>query len=252
MRYGIRDGMLRVPFEERFQKAAELGFDGVELCLGGAEDPHPLLDESGIERIQQLAEAAGVLISSFSPGGFTSYTFTHPDEERRRLGIHYLNRLIRVAPQFGVRAILVPFFGDGKIIDERHPLLVEGLQRTGEVAERYGVTLCVESTLSAEQHLRLLDAVGLDSVKVYYDMGNATNLGYDAPTEIRRLGKQIGRIHMKDTGTPLGEGRVDFEAVAAAIREIGYDDWLVLETPVGDDPDASNRQNLEFVRQLLP
>ena len=34
MKVGIRDGMLPVSFEESFQKAKDIGFDGIELCMG--------------------------------------------------------------------------------------------------------------------------------------------------------------------------------------------------------------------------
>ena len=58
-------------------------------------------------------------------------------------------------------------------------------------------------------------------------------------------------IHAKDTDRQmLGDGRVDFDSVDAAIREIGYDGWIVLETPTGDDPMAANAQNLAFIRKL--
>ena len=58
-------------------------------------------------------------------------------------------------------------------------------------------------------------------------------------------------IHAKDTdGKMLGEGGVDFGSVDAAIRDIGYDGYIVLETPAGDDPRAAHAQNLAFVRKL--
>lgn len=252
MRFGVRDEMLGVPLENLFTKARELGFDGVELCLGKNYKEHLLFSEEGIERIQALSEAAGGVISSFSPGGFCSYTYTHPDDAVRAEGMRMLNHLSRVAPQLGVKVILVPFFGEGTLRDVSDPRLIEGLRRTGEVAARYGVTLGIESTRSAEDLLVLLDAVGLDSVGVYYDMGNATHYGYDSPTEIRTLGKHICQIHMKDLGGKhLGEGGVDFQAVGDAIRSVGYDGWLVLETPTGEDPDVGNRRNLLYAKALF-
>ncbi len=254
MRFGVRDGMLGVPFEERFAKAAELGFDGVELCLGGDYKEHPLFSEAGMEQIQALADDAGVAVSSFSPGAFTSYTYLHEDDDTRQEGIRTLNHLSRMAPQFGVDFILVPFFGNGMIPDDRvtDARLVDGLKETGAVAAKYGVTLAIESTLSAEQHIALSDAVGLDSVGVYYDMGNATNGGFDSGAEIRQLGtRYITAMHMKDTGgNHLGEGEADFEAVGAAVGAVGYDGWLTLETPTKDGADASNVKNLEFTRSL--
>ncbi|MEO2007024.1 MAG: sugar phosphate isomerase/epimerase family protein [Candidatus Poribacteria bacterium] len=255
MQFGIRDGMLGVPFEERFAKAAELGFDGVELCLGGDYKEHPLFSEAGMEQIQTLADASGVAVSSFSPGAFTSYTYLNEDGDTRQEGIRKLNHLSRMAPQFGVDLILVPFFGNGKIPDDKvtDARLVDGLKETGAVAAKYGVSLAIESTLNAEQHAALVDAVGSDSVGVYYDMGNATSGGCDSVAEIRDLGtKYITAIHMKDTGgAHLGEGEVDFTAVGASILGTGYDGWLILETPTKDDHDVSNQKNLDFTKALV-
>ena len=255
MQFGIRDGMLGVPFEERFAKAAALGFDGVELCLGGDYKDHPLFSEAGMEQIQALADAAGIAVSSFSPGAFTSYTYLNEDDDTRQEGIRKLNHLSRMAPQFGVDLILVPFFGAGKIPDDKatDARLVAGLKETGAVAAKYGVTLAIESTLNAARHAALVDAVGLDSVGVYYDMGNATSGGCDSIAEIRDLGTEyIAAIHMKDTGgNHLGEGEVDFAGVGASILSTGYDGWLTLETPTKDDHDASNRRNLDYTKGLV-
>jgi sugar phosphate isomerase/epimerase len=254
MKFGIRDGMLRVPFDQVFSKAKDLGFDGVEVCLGGNYRDHLLFSEAGIERIQSLSDAAGCSVSSFSPGGFTEYSYLHPDDERRQQGIGMLNHLSRVAPQFGVRVILVPFFGGGAIPKDRvtDARLVDGVRRTADVAAKYGVTLAIESTLSAEDHLRLIEAAGSPAVGVYYDMGNATHIGYDSPNEIRALGGHIAQMHMKDVGGKhLGDGGVDFAAVGAAVKAIGYDGWLVLETPTGDDASAANLRNLRFTQQLV-
>jgi sugar phosphate isomerase/epimerase len=88
-------------------------------------------------------------------------------------------------------------------------------------------------------------------VKVYYDTGNQTNAGYDVAAELRQLGDKIGMMHAKDTDRQmLGDGRVDFNAVSAAMRDIGYDGYIVLETPTGDDPRAANVQNLAFIKKL--
>jgi sugar phosphate isomerase/epimerase len=48
----------------------------------------------------------------------------------------------------------------------------------------------------------------------------------------------------------LGEGKVDFKGVSEAIKAIGYDDYMVLETPGGNDPKASATQNLAFTKKL--
>ena len=251
MKVGIRDGMLPVSFEESFQKAKEIGFDGVEVCMGVNYREHLLWQDGGIDKVNSLAEAAGVEIPSLSPGGFTAYSFMHPTDSTRSEGIAKLQYLAETAPQLGAKVILVPFFGNGKIEDDHidAPRFIDGLKAAAETAEKYGISLAIESTVSAEQHQRIIDNVGSSAVGVYYDMGNATGFGYDSPAEIRSLGAAISQMHIKDTsGNHAGEGDVDFPAVFDATHAIGYDSWFVLETPGKDDPVASAAKNLNFVR----
>ena len=251
MKVGIRDGMLPGSLEESFQKAKEIGFEGVEVCMGADYREHILWQDGGIDQLNSLAEAASMEVPSLSPGGFTAYSFMHPTDSTRTEGIAKLQYLAEIAPQLGAKVILVPFFGNGKIEDNHidTPRFIDGLKAAAETAEKYGVSLAVESTLSAEQHQRIIDNVGSSAVGVYYDMGNATGFGYDSPSEIRNLEGAISQMHIKDTsGNHAGEGDVDFPAVFDAAHAIGYDSWFVLETPGKDDPVASAAQNLNFVR----
>lgn len=252
MKVGIRDGMLRLSLEETFSKTKELGFDGVEVCIGGNYREHLLWSESGVDEIKALAEKVGIETPALSPGGFTSYTFAHPDDETRAEGIAMLQHLSAASPKLGAKVILVPFFGNGKIEKEHitAPRFIDGMKAAAETAEKYNVSLALESTLSADEHQQIIDQVASPAVGVYYDMGNATGLGYDAAKEIRQLGKAIVQMHIKDTGgNHAGEGEVDFPAVIQATHAIGYDGWFVLETPSKDDPIASATKNLSFVRE---
>ena len=251
MKVGIRDGMLPVSFEESFQQAKDIGFDGIELCMGVNYREHPLWQDGGIDEVNSLAEAASIEVSSLSPGGFTAFSFMHPTDSTRTEGIAKLQYLAETAPQLGAKVILVPFFGGGQIEDAHinAPRFIDGLKAAAETAEKHGVFLAIESTLSAAQHQQIIDNVGSSAVGVYYDMGNATGLGYDSPSEIRDLGSAITQMHIKDTGgNHAGEGDVDFSAVFEAAHAVGYDSWFVLETPGKDDPVASAAKNLNFVR----
>ena len=254
MKVGIRDGMLPGPFEESFQKAKAIGFDGVEICMGVDYREHLLWQEGGIDKVNDLAAAAGVEVSSLSPGGFTAYSFMHPTDSTRSEGIAKLQYLAEICPQLGANVILVPFFGGGQI-EEAHisaPRFLEGLKAAAETAEKHSVFLAIESTLNAAQHQQIIDNVGSSAVGVYYDMGNATGFGYDSPAEIRSLGAAITQMHIKDTGgNHAGEGDVDFPAVFDAVQAVGYDNWFVLETPGKADPIASAAKNLNFVRNSL-
>jgi L-ribulose-5-phosphate 3-epimerase len=88
-------------------------------------------------------------------------------------------------------------------------------------------------------------------VLVYYDVGNSTGNGFDVVKEIRWLGKdRICQIHLKDNPNYLGEGKIQFVPIMAAIREIGFSGYAVLETDAKSPAtlEADMQRNLGYIR----
>ena len=97
---------------------------------------------------------------------------------------------------------------------------------------------------------------GISFAVVYYDVGNSTHYGYNVPGELKKLGNdRICEIHLKDWASPIlgsSDGEVDFEAAAAACREIGFDKWYVLESSGREGKFLEDtRANVDFVRKLF-
>ncbi len=117
------------------------------------------------------------------------------------------------------------------------------------------MVLGIESWLNADEHLRILDAVGSPNVQVYYDVANMEQRGYDIYREIRQLGSErICQIHAKENGHLLGQGKVDFVRVKAALDEIDWSGWLVMEaaTVSGTPLEDCYRQNQQYLRSVFP
>ena len=134
--------------------------------------------------------------------------------------------------------------------------VVEALKQIAPRAEGKGVVLGLENTLTADQNLEIIDRIGSDMAQVYYDVGNSTHYGYDVPSELRKLGKsRICEIHLKDWKTPVlgsSEGEVDLEAAAAACKDIGFDQWYVLESSGRENRFLEDtRANVEFAANLF-
>ena len=254
MKYGIRDTMLKAPLEAVFSVAKDIGFDGVEFCVGRDYGENILWEDGGAEKLKGLADAAGVEISSLSPGVFSQFHPALPEAEKRAEGVEILTHVIGSCAAVDTRHILVPMFPRDMDAwpDSTWDQLVDGFKALGEVAEEHGVILDLETTFSADQLVMILDRVGSPAVKVYHDTGNTMTRGQDPAEEILKLGSEgVGMIHAKDTDRQaLGDGRVDFDSVDAAMREIGYDGYIVLETPSGDDPNADHAKNLAFIKKL--
>jgi inosose dehydratase len=124
---------------------------------------------------------------------------------------------------------------------------------------------------------RFLEATDPDLVGVCLDTGHWTfGTGGDPADAVRELRDRIWHVHFKDcdpavvaesrrqewdglTSTghgvfcELGKGGVDFPAVLAALGEVGYDGWIVVEQdilPGMGDPKESARRNREYLRSI--
>jgi len=132
--------------------------------------------------------------------------------------------------------------------------VIERLKRAAPKAEKNGVILGIESWMSAEDHLRIIDAVGSPNVQVYYDTANSEKMGYDIYKEIRQIGaKRICEFHCKENGFLLGQGRIDFRKVRDAIDDIGWGGWLVIEGAIVKDKSIEDcyTHNQKYLRSIF-
>ena len=95
--------------------------------------------------------------------------------------------------------------------------------------------------------------MGSKAVQVYYDVCNSNDRGYDIYQEIRLLGKHICEVHAKENGSLLGQGKVDFKKVRAALEDINYHGWVQIEgaVPPGKEIVESYQANCKFLRGIL-
>src|SRR5579871_4278008 len=131
------------------------------------------------------------------------------------------------------------------------PMFVE-LPMSYQIFTAFDPTRSSRRMLSAADNMRLLDRVGSNAVKIWYDIGNSTNMGhFDVPAEIRALGKErICQIHIKDQ-VLLGTGKVDVKGAIQAMHDIGYDGWCVFETAASAaDRSGDAEKNLKVFRQI--
>jgi len=243
-------GSLRASDPAVFELAKRIGLDGVELLMGNAKEGLPLRRPDVRARYKEAAKRTGLVVSSLCPNVLNQV----PLKSEPKTAVWLLDT-IEAAHDFGCRNILVPFFGNGQLkMDDTAEVtrVVDVLKEAGPRAAAAGVTLGLENTLSAEENMVLLEQVNSPGVAVYYDIGNSAGRGRDVAAEIRKLGARICQIHIKDNPSYLGEGKIDLSAVAAAVRDINYTGWLVLETTSpGNDVEQDTRRNLAFMKKTF-
>jgi sugar phosphate isomerase/epimerase len=249
----IRLGSRTSCFGGDYKVARQCGLEGVEIGVGGAADTLHVADPAELKKQKELAQTAGVVISSLSMDLMNGCPVA--TEPR---AVAWLGQCIAAAKSLSAVGILVPFFGKAHLLNgadwKKDDLesVVKRLKEVAPQAEAAGVTLGIECTLPSAKYLEILDRIGSKFVGAYYDVGNTTNAHYDVPSEIRALKGRISQFHFKDGGNYLGEGKVKFEPIAAALRDIDYRGWVVLETSCPTKNGAvDGKKNADFVHQLL-
>ena len=88
---------------------------------------------------------------------------------------------------------------------------------------------------------------------MYYDVANASRMRYDVYDEIRMLGRELIEVHAKQNGFLLGEGRIDFARLRAALDDIGFHGWVQIDGAVPDGMDRMEtyRANAANLRRLM-
>ena len=227
--------------------AKSLGFDGVQISLSNRNGKDwvgdDVLDQFVAESKRLSLPIASVCLN------ILHRNFLKSDP----LGPRRVADAIPMARRVGVQVILLPFFGPGALKTPAEMDFVgDALKELGPEAEKAGVILGLEDTISAKDNVRIMERSKSPAVLTYYDVGNSTKNGFQVVDEIRWLGKsRICEVHLKDNPHYLGEGTIDFPAIVGALEEIGFDRWAELET---DCPSGSiekdMRRNLAFVRTL--
>ncbi len=249
---GVTDWNLRLAGKlEAVALAARVGFAGVQVSLGRKPENNKLPLDNDALIAQYKAEAKKQQIKLMG----TCLDILHVNYLKNdKLGAKWVADSIPITKKLGIKVILLPFFGKGALDTQADKDYVgDVLRDIAPEAEKQGIILGLEDTISAEDNVRIVDRSRSKAVLTYYDIGNSTRNGFDPVKEIRWLGKKrICQIHLKDNPGYLGEGKIDMPAVLKAMRDINYDAYAVLET---DSPskniEADMKRNLTYLLKLL-
>jgi L-ribulose-5-phosphate 3-epimerase len=207
--------------------ARQIGLDGVQIDLGSPANDMHLRQAEVRRKYVEAAKRAGLEIASLA----IVETNSVPLKSDPRAA-QWLMDGIDVCRAMDLKVIMPACFGNGDLnmtktaeIDQ----LVKVLKEAAAKAEKHGVLVGLESYLSADDNRRILERVGSPAMRVYYDVGNSTDMKRDIYKEIRELGPAICEFHFKDGRHMLGQGRIDFKRVRKALDDIQYTGWIQIE-----------------------
>lgn len=228
-----------------FALAKTLNADGLEVDMGGLGDRETFDNKLAIDsvRAQFLAKSKelNIQICSLGMTGFFAQSFA-----QRPTAVKAVTDCINTAKLMNVKVVFLPLGVQGDLTKnpELRPAIVERLKEAGKIAEQAGITIGVETSLSAKDELKLLKDIGSPAVKSYFNFANAVKNGRDINEELKILGKKnIVMIHCTDEdGVWLqNDTKIDLKRIKATLDKMGWSGWLVIER----SRDASDPRNVK-------
>lgn len=252
--------LLTGTFEEKLAKAAELGADGVELM---AVDP-ATLDTAAI---RAGLRQNGLEVAAIGSGGVAfaaGLTLLHADPAQTAQAVDRLRQLIDFAAAVGAPLVTIGSFR-GRLASAGiggRDRMIALLQEGADYAAGYGVRLAVEPlnryeadiVLNAREGLALVNEVGHPALGLLLDTFhvNIEEVSWTEPFWRLMAAGRLWHVHLGDNNRlPPGQGLIDFLAIVATLRQLGYSGYLSAELLAQPDPDTAAQQTLAYMHALL-
>lgn len=226
-----------VDFVERFQRAADAGFAGVEFWWPSGED---------LEQVESAIKDSGLEVALFNfdagdmPEGERGL-LSDPDRQQQFRG--NVPVALELARSVGCPRLnaLVGLELDGMDREEQLSLAVDNVAWAAEQAAEHGVDVMIEAVNTFENGPYLLsttnaaadfvERVGRDNVKLQYDAYHMQRMEGNVVATLRDRISGIGHIQVADSpdrGEP-GSGELNYRYIFAALADLNYDGWVGLE-----------------------
>jgi L-ribulose-5-phosphate 3-epimerase len=249
---------------------SQLGIDAVEIVvdeeLNSAEQLLAHEDD-----IKAALARHNLTVPTVASALFWRYNLGSKREDVREAGIAITEGMCRVAKAYAAKTILIVA---GQ--QESHTPFaltwdnaVRSIRRAAKTAEELDILIGVENVgsnflNSPGEMARFIADVDHPSVGCYLDLGNAMFVLNGYPENwCTALAGKIVAVHVKDYVKKsrelvcCGEGDLPWAGVLPVLRECGYDDYLMVETPPEDkmgDIDAgldAARQSVNGIRPFV-
>lgn len=251
--------VLRGDYTDSIRKAAEIGYDAVELHVA---DPV----EVDMREVRAAFQATGLGMSSIGTGLAwvrDGLSLTSREEDVRRRAITRLRNFIHLGAEFGSVVIVGLMKGLVKDSTDRSAYeghLKEALNACLAVALGSGVTLVLEAmnryesdTLNTiEECVRTIEQFDSAHLKLHIDTYHMNIEEDQIGRNIVGAGKHIGHVHLADSnrGYP-GTGHYDFAETMTALQAVGYQGALAVECLARPTPEVAAQGAYGAMRALL-
>ena len=249
--------LLSGTFKEKVAKAAEMGYDGIELMV---RDP-ALLDW---EEIKTAIAEAGLEVPQIVTGelyGADGLCLVTADQDLYRRSRERTHSVIDMAAYLGSMMNIgrlrgrLEFLGD---VADPWKIVMERLGEVFSYARDRGVRIAIEPInrngtdfiFSAKDGMDLLRNLEFDNVGLMLDVAHMHIEDYSIADGLRLAGEYLWHVHITDSNRRYpGSGDLDFDSIFAALRDMKYEGYVSAEILPYPDPDTAAQKTIEFLRR---
>lgn len=254
------------PIEDCIEKAAAMGFDGIEFLLMQMASE----ENSYLQKLKRQAFHAGLDIMGFS----THQGFIYPDKKTRDEQVAMTIKQIELAYQLGIPTMRLntgrwnttKSFDDlmankgiepnleGYTDDQGFEWVIDSIEQCMPAAEKCGVVLGLENHWglgrTAAGVLRIVDAINSPWLQITADTGNFLENQYE---QLEMMAPKTFLIQAK---TYFGGGKwytldIDYKRVAEIFRKVNYRGYVSLEFEGNEDAMTAVPKSLELLREAF-
>jgi len=243
--------------EEKLNNLEKYGFEGVELQGKGIFERE--------EEIKKCLSKSSIKASTIC-AGFSGCPLDSKKEEREK-AVADIKKLLEVASHIGaIGLIMVPVFGPPSIpdlcpyanqVELEKRLLIDILKEIGGWMSKLNSLLLVEPLNRYETHLlnrleqaiEVCEKVNNPKVKIMADFFHMSIEEPDITKSLEKGGDWVAHIHLADSNRKLpGQGHTDFKGPFAALKKIGYNQYMALECGILGNPEEELPKCVKYLK----
>jgi sugar phosphate isomerase/epimerase len=200
-----------------------------------------LKDSAVLQQFKKEANDVGIKFSSVAMSGFYAQSLA-----KREDFVTPIQDCIDLMKALNVKVGFLPLGVEGDLAKnpELKPELVKRLRVIGQMAEKAGVVIGIETALDATSEKALLKEIGSKGIQIYFNFQNPLVGGRDLIRELQILGiKHICQIHCTNTDKFWLENdpQINMPLIKKVLDKMGYSGWLVMER----SRDANDSRNVK-------
>jgi sugar phosphate isomerase/epimerase len=238
--------------EVNLAKAAEAGYDGVELAITNPGR----IDGAKIKRLLKRYNLSMPAVTTGQAYGIEGLSLIASDEGVRKRAIQRIEEHISLARELS-GVVIIGLIRGKRGNKKAKELLIEALVACASFDPEVKLVLEplnryeTELINTVDESLEILEHVGLENMGILFDTFHANIEEISIEDSIQKANGRIFHVHIADSNRwAPGYGHLDFKEISEALLQIDYQGFGSLESLPKPSPEKCLQPSSEFIKKL--